>query len=373
MRVALIYLGRRGAGGRISLELARHLGQRLQGIAAISRQAEQRDCWTDVSFPKIEVDTYQTAFGALLSLVVPNRLDRLAEQIHRFSPDVLLFPMFHPWNAGLQQRLAEIPSVVFVHDPQAHPDLSGWFYQRLEDRSLRRASRCVVLSRSLIHHLVRRGVDGERVDVVPLGAFSYSHTSLSDKAGNVLDKTDRHVPTLLFFGRIVSYKGLDILIRAYTRLRTKMPCRLVIAGEGRLAPYRPLLKHLPEVKVINRWIAEDEIASIFARSDLVVLPYTSASQSGIIPIAASFGLPVVATRVGGLEEQIEEGVSGWLVPARDEQALVAAMYAALSNRDEARKRGFALKERYETLFGWERIADLVVKSLELAKQARGSA
>ncbi len=369
MRVALIYLGRRGAGGRISLELARHLSRKCQGVAVISRQAETRKAWRDVPFPTIEVDTFQTALGALLSLIFPARIDRLARQIRQLAPDVVLFPMMHPWNPAIQRRLADVPSVVFVHDPQAHPDLAGWFYEKMENLSIQQASRCVILSESLVHHLVRRGVDRERIDVIPLGPFSYSHDNQSIASRS--QKRDKDIPTILFFGRIVPYKGLDVLLRAYLRLRAIMPCHLLIAGEGSLTPYRRLLQAAPDVELIHRWIAEDEIAALFTRSDLVVLPYTSASQSGIIPIAASFGLPVVATRVGGLEEQIEDGISGWLVPPRDEQALAEAILAVLLDPEEANRRGAALRERYETRFGWEYITGLVIQSLELARRDRG--
>ncbi len=371
MRVALIYLGRHGAGGKISVELARHLSQRWQIVAVISRYAEHRREWSTIPCITLEVDTFQTALGAFCSLIDPRRIDQLAGQIRQFTPQVMLFPMMHPWNAVLQQRLADIPSVVFVHDPQAHPDLAGWFYEKLENCSIRRASRCVVLSESLVQHLVRRGVDRERIDVVPLGPLSYRHDNRS-VALSRLGKREDEIPTILFFGRIAPYKGLDVLLKAYLRLRKVMPCRLLIAGAGRLAPYRHLLKKAPDVELVHRWIAEEEIASLFIRSKLVVLPYTSASQSGVIPIAASFGLPVIATRVGGLEEQIEDGVSGWLVPPHDEQALADAMFAALGAPEEAAQRGAALRARYETYFGWERLAGLVMQSLELASGTRGS-
>lgn len=138
-----------------------------------------------------------------------------------------------------------------------------------------------------------------------------------------------------------------------------------------MAPYRDVLASLQDVDLVNRWIREDEIAGFFARSDAVVLPYTSASQSGVIPIAAPFALPVIATRTGGLPEQVENGVSGWLVDAGDASALASAMREALLNPVEARRRGEALKNRYETQFGWEQIVRRVEQSLELAIQEHG--
>ncbi len=363
MRIAVIYLGRRGAGGIISLELTRHLGQAHQVLAVLSAQAENLGRWPAVQAERVEVDTFQNAIGALRSLLFPNQIIRLAEQIRQSKPDVLLFPMFHPWNSLLQRRLRDIPSVTFVHDPRPHPDLSGWFYEKLENASLRRASRCVVLSESLRPFLAGRGIAPSRVDVVPLGPFLYP--------SSVQPITKDRIPTLLFFGRVMPYKGLEVLLQAFQKVHTDFRCRLLIAGEGNMTSYKESLASLQDVEVVNRWIAEEEIAGFFARSDIVVLPYTSASQSGVIPIAATFGLPVIATRTGGLTEQVEEGVSGWLVPPGEAGALAKAIREALSEPRAARQRGQALKDRYEKQFGWEQATRLVVKSLEMARQAKG--
>ncbi len=114
-------------------------------------------------------------------------------------------------------------------------------------------------------------------------------------------------------------------------VRKNFSCRLVIAGDGDICPYKDKIEQLEDVTLVNRWIGENEIGEFFTHSDLVVLPYSSASQSGVIPIAAAYGLPVIATKVGGLSEQIEDGVSGWLIPPDDVQALTSTIREVLSN------------------------------------------
>ncbi len=113
-------------------------------------------------------------FDALLSLVFPVQIHRIAKQILLNKPDILVFPMFHPWNSLIQEELKNIPSVVFVHDPLPHPDLPGKFYEILENASIRRAARCIVLSGGLKSFLVNRGIDQDHIDVVPLGPFVYA-------------------------------------------------------------------------------------------------------------------------------------------------------------------------------------------------------
>ena len=365
MRVALIYLGRRGAGGWISLELARQFQGMFTTLAVISSYTDQSATWESLNVERLSTHTYRTALSAIASLLMPIEVSRLVRKIKRFRPDVLLFPMFHPWNALIAQRMPNIPSVVFVHDPQPHPDLTGWVYGKLEQSSIRQAQRCIILSENLEDEMLKRGILREQIDVIPLGPFRITpHRKLKPLNGNI--------PTLLFFGRIVLYKGLDVLLGAYAEIRKTHQARLILAGEGDLSPYQNMLRKLPDVEVINQWIPEAEIEELFLKSDLLVLPYTGASQSGVIPIAAALGLPVIATCTGGIPEQIEDGVSGWLVQPSSKDALAAALVEALNDSALRRQRGEALQRRYESqLFSWEQIARQVGESLKKAAHATG--
>jgi glycosyltransferase involved in cell wall biosynthesis len=365
MRVALIYLGRRGAGGWISLELARQFQSMFPTLAVISSYTEQRAIWEKLNTDRLITHTYRNALSALASMLMPIEVSRLVRKIKSFRPDVLLFPMFHPWNALIERRMPNIPSVVFVHDPHPHPDLTGWVYGKLEQSSIRQAERCIILSENLMDEMLKRGIKPEQVDVIPLGPFRLN-------TRRKLNPLKRNIPTLLFFGRIVLYKGLDILLQAYADIRQTHQARLVIAGEGDLKPYQNMLRNLPDLEVINHWIPEDEIEELFLKSDLLVLPYTGASQSGVIPIAAALGLPVIATCTGGIPEQIEDGKSGWLVEPASKDALAAAIMEALNHPELTRQRGEALRMRYESqLFSWEQIARQVGESLKKAAQTTG--
>lgn len=364
MRIALIYLGRRGAGEWISLELARQFDDSFPLLKVISYYAEKHAEWEALGGNNLSIRTYRNPVSALFSLLIPIRIINLIHQIRSFRPDVLLFPMFHPWNALIQHRIKDIPSVVFVHDPSPHPDLSGWFYNKLEQTSIRQAERCIILSENLRSDLLKRGIPSERIDFIPLGPFRFSPSQN-------LTPPKNKIPTLLFFGRIAPYKGLNILLQVYADIIKTRPVHLIIAGEGNLKPFRYLLNILPDIEIVNRWIPEREFEQIFSKSDLVILPYTSASQSGVIPIAASFGLPVIATLTGGIPEQIEDGISGWLVQPGDKNALVKAIMDALDHPDMARQRGSALRARYESRFNWDEIGHRVGKSLKKAMQSRG--
>jgi len=140
--------------------------------------------------------------------------------------------------------------------------------------------------------------------------------------------------TLLFFGRLEPYKGLDVLIEAVRTLEERgCNIRVVVAGNGELGLDGNTV--LPKcITLIHRFVADDEIRHIFESADLVVLPYKSATQSGVIPMAYAFGKPVVATDVGALRDVVEPGRTGLLVQPSEPVALANAIEELA--RDRAR-------------------------------------
>lgn len=123
---------------------------------------------------------------------------------------------------------------------------------------------------------------------------------------------------LLFFGRIDKYKGLDRLLRVYSKSNNGLP-RLVIAGAGKLRRTESeLLSECANVVLINRYIADGEMNWLFSNCSAVVLPYVEASQSGVLTMAYHFGKPVVVSDLPGLTEFVEEGVTGFTFSNDDE-------------------------------------------------------
>jgi glycosyltransferase involved in cell wall biosynthesis len=356
MKIALVYLGRRGAGGPISLALSQALAAQGASLAAfLSHDLETLPSWSGTPFDLHVTPTYRSLPGAAWSLAFPGRIRKLADQIAAWQPDALLFPMFHPWNGPLERRLGGLPSLVLVHDPAPHPGLTGWLYARLENNSLRRAAQCFVLSQALAPQLAQRGVPPERIEVVPHGPLPYPHPASNGRP---------FPPTLLFFGRITPYKGLEVLLQAFERLQARNPLlRLVIAGEGSLAPYRRWLERLANVQIFNHWMAEEEIPGLFSHATLLVLPYTGATQSGVLAIAAGYSLPVIATRAGGLPEQVIEGETGLLVSPGSVDELAGAIEQLLGNPPLARHLGSALKADYELRRTWVVAAEKILAAI----------
>jgi glycosyltransferase involved in cell wall biosynthesis len=111
---------------------------------------------------------------------------------------------------------------------------------------------------------------------------------------------------LLSFGRLLPYKGLDLLADSLGRLLPRDDLEVRIIGEGPESPTLDALRRLPCVSVENRWVPEEEVGTLLAWADAVVLSHREASQSGVAAAAIAAGRWVVATRVGGLAEQLED-------------------------------------------------------------------
>jgi glycosyltransferase involved in cell wall biosynthesis len=149
-------------------------------------------------------------------------------------------------------------------------------------------------------------------------------------------KRTRNGRTILFFGKVRKYKGLGVLLRAMPKVLSQVECELLIVGEF----YDPVDKYLrlirecgigQHVRVENRYALNEEVPGIFEQADVLVLPYVSATQSGVARIAFSNGLPVIASRTGGLSEAVIENVNGLLFPPEDSDALAHQIISYFSD------------------------------------------
>ena len=180
------------------------------------------------------------------------------------------------------------------------------------------------------------GVSENTVSVIPFGINnSVPETDLSPKQAKLrlgIPETDK---TILFFGAIRPYKGLEYLIEAFGKLLyDQQEYRLIIAGEPKreskdyLEKLRQLLNGQPLAsRTVQdvRYIPDDETEIYFKAADVLALPYTHIFQSGVLFLAYSFGLPVVASDVGSFGEDVIEGVTGFLCRPRDAGSLAEAL------------------------------------------------
>jgi len=146
------------------------------------------------------------------------------------------------------------------------------------------------------------------------------------------NKTVKKQNYILFFGRISPYKGIEYLLKAMTIVHKAHPeTRVIIAGKGEyyfnVEPYT----QLDYIEFRNRFIELDELTDLIRGAQFTVCPYAEATQSGVVYSSLALNTPVVATRVGGLPEMIDDGKTGILVPPCDAQSLAQAIMDLLDD------------------------------------------
>lgn len=220
----------------------------------------------------------------------------------------------------------------------------------------------VVHTRNDKSTLIERGIDPNRIVVIPHGAYSFFKKFYKRNKEN--SKSDNRV--VLYFGYIQENKGLEYLLKAMEIIRDSIPdVKLIIAGEGDLTRYSNLIEKLNKsLEIYNDFIPNNLVAKLFSHADIVVLPYTyHKGYSGVLTIALSFGKPVIVTNVGDLPNIIENYREGIIIPPRNPKALANAIIRILED-DKLRKimSKNALKKAKE--LSWNNIAKKHIKIYE---------
>jgi glycosyltransferase involved in cell wall biosynthesis len=265
-------------------------------------------------------------------------------QLRDFRADVLHLQQGSMWfNLSLSSGLP-YPVVLTVHDAEPHvgdklSQKTPYFFWKL---GFRKADQIITHSYYVRDMLrARLTIPSRLLHVIP-------HLQVGGAV-----ESPHHVPddgkTILFFGRIWPYKGLDVLINAERWMAAQaQDYKIIIAGEGEdFGRYRQMMMNPDRFEVINRHISEAEANLLFRRASVVVLPYIEASQSGVIPVAYTYRKPVIASNVGGLPEMVDDGVTGLLVPPRDEKQLAAAIVKLLKDKELRFRMGAAGERKLE--------------------------
>lgn len=310
------------------------LGEALEAHAEVRAVTFTRQ-YPDFLFPgtsQFDPDAPRPRFPteALLDSIGPISWRRSAAHLERFAPGAVILkwwmPFFAPAFASavgpLRRRGTRVVLVcdnLVPHEPR--------FYDRaFTDWMLRNSDGYLVMSDSVERDLdrLKPGAPRRRVPHPFYAQFDRGrHTRESARAALGLEGD-----VALFFGYVRHYKGLDTLLTAWKRVRAERPgATLVVAGEfyERPEPYRELAAEVGGVRLVDRYIPDDEVEALFRAADVTVLPYRSGTQSGVTHVAYALGSPVVATTVGGITETVRDGETGLTCPPEDPEALARTL------------------------------------------------
>lgn len=302
MRALVWQWGRRGAGPRFAAELARNFAAVPDTQSLLSLSAGAEILRASVPPPcDLPFRTYDGIVGfAIRALRSPLLLPRLVHWLRDNRVDVALCAMPAPLDLVMAAALrrAEVPFAVVVHDADSHPGDAFPLQMRLQRRLLRGAGGVFALSTHVADRLRQQGIAaGQPLFTASLPPFAFGRPPPPPGAhGGPL--------RLLSFGRLLPYKGLDLLADSLELLGPNPNLDIRVVGSGPDTPVLNRLRALPGVSVENRWVPEDEVGGLLAWSDALVLSHREASQSGVAAAAIAAQRWLVATRVGGLAEQL---------------------------------------------------------------------
>ena len=287
---------------------------------------------------------------------------RAVKFLRDYSPDLIVLRFWNPFFAvchafiikRIKKYLNNVKVICICDNIRPH---EKHFYDRLLISNLfRSVDGFIVMSEK---------VEEELVEIVDKPIYKkLFHPIVSESP--ILSKQESRAKLglskkniIMFFGLVRSYKGLDVLIKANKLLKGKLSdYQILICGEsyGDDAYYIELIKNNcvnEEIRWINKFIPSNEIAAYFSASDVVTLPYKTASQSGIIPLAYSFLRPVIASDIKGIREMVLDGETGILFEMDSPESL-SSKIEYFFNQDINYKDNI---ENFRTKFSWDSFVD----------------
>lgn len=317
--------------------------------------------YPDFLFPgKSQTESEETidkiSTEVMLDSINPFNWNFTAKRIIDFKPELVIFkhwlPFFGPsygWIARKIQKNSAAKLMAICHNIIPHERRIG--DKTLSKYFLKKIDYFIPLSDQVKKDLFLF-VKNPVYKLLPLPVFSlFGERVDKEKAKKHLNIIDKNV--LLFFGFIRDYKGLDVLIEAFVLVRKEMDVKLIVAGEFYESEEKYLniisKYHLENSIILKKdFIPTSEVKYYFSASDAVVLPYKSATQSGIVQVAVNFCMPVIAANVGGIGEVIEDGKTGFIIEKENPEKLAQAI---IRFYNEGKEKEFSsnmksLKEKY---------------------------
>ncbi len=335
------------------------------------------DSARDIPFERLEDDNLRFPFKVRrfhafkianlphgLGVVAPSMLfgslSHHGDLVHAHS-----YGYFTTYAGAFVRRVRKFPLVITTHSDAGRPHLQKRLFDAITPLlTLRQAQRVIAITKSEAMYLRSLGVQSQRITIIPNGI------NLADFEGKSKRIPKRESANILYVGRVYpEQKGLETLIRSiYLISHSKRPIVNIVGedwgGSAGILNLANKLKVQDRVKLLGR-LDSDGLVQAYNSADLFVMPSLFEPFGIVLLEAMASGLPIVASRVGGIPEVVEEGKTAMLVPPGNPEELRIAIEALLSNDRLRRAMGHAGRER-AALFSWSRIIPRILRVYEEA-------
>lgn len=295
-----------------------------------------------ILFPgKTQYDTSQSTFDVpserLIDSINPFSWFSSASHINQWKPDAVIFHYWHPFfipsYVSIIKALTHVPCIAICHNVVPHE--SAGYQKWMIRQFLERLDGVMVHAQAEAEDLKRlQSSLPNKVGFHPL-YDNFPNQDISKRDARERLGLPVEGKIALYFGLIRHYKGVDLFFQASDLLQDSPDLKMLAVGEiyaGR-EELTAQVASLPfeRAELRDTYIPNELVALYFRAADLVVLPYRTATQSGIVPIAYACDRPVVVTQVGGLSEVVNDGETGFVIPPNDVQALADAIRSFFAN------------------------------------------
>lgn len=267
-------------------------------------------------------DSSDNKSNRILNSINPFSWRKTAKRIIEYNPDLVILQYWMPfftfaYNSIIKKikKNSDASIIALSHNLIPHEDKS--FFKYLTKRFLNKIDKFVVMSKSVKTDLLEIKPNADYVNLFHPIYNLFGEEIDKDSAKQILDLKAKKI--ILFFGLIREYKGLDTLLNAVPLFRKHLKdFKIVIAGECYEDPqkYIDIVNRLKIDKYLDirmDFIPDRDVKYYFSAADVIVLPYKTATQSGITQIAYNFNRPVILSNVGGLSEIVIDGKTGYVV------------------------------------------------------------
>ena len=297
-----------------------------------------------------QFDTSSVAINPVINERLVNSINpfnwfSIASKLKAENADLVVFDWWHPFFSFCHFSISKLISrkyknkILFITENVVSHE-SRWFEKALTKIGLNNADFFLALS-NVVENDLKKYFPARKIFRSELPVYNCydMHQKFDDNATRKELGIEQNEQVLLFFGYIRKYKGLNVLIDAMPEILKSLPrVKLLIVGEfyDDEENYRKQVAELKlndKVIFVSRFVQNEEVEKFYTVSDLVVMPYLSATQSGVLNVAYGFEKPVIVTDVGGLTESMEEGKTGIIIKPGDTHSLAEGVFKFFRIRD----------------------------------------
>ena len=357
LKVALTYLDKGTSIGKCALEFAKVLVKYVDLTCYLTTSNKLND-----EFQKLpcEVKIFPLKRGGKSLIIATLRgceNSGIADAIIKDNPDIVMDTGTLNWFRIVERMLkGKFPIAEIIHDSTPHPGFEYVLYSL--QRKLHPAKTDAIISMSEFCCGEMRKKYPDKYHIVSKHGIIFPRSNIDPKD---IAANRKHQ---LFFGRIEKYKGLSELLVSYEIAKKRMPeLKLTVAGAGKISSADIARAEKLGVNMMNRFVTNEEVEELLSSHGVMLMPYTSATQSGVAAVAVANALPCVASDVGALPEQVVPDKMGLIVPKGDTVAFAEAMLRIAGDENLALELSQNTLEMGRKDYNWEDIGKQLAEDL----------